>query len=341
MLKEVFIVDDFKPSLYFFQEGIKSGVENVKVNSFTNALNFLEEYKHRCKKDNRPDLIIHDIANPYIDGRKLIAEIRKLSPTQKVIVASTMVDFCYHDFLGYNVSGFHQKDSNFNTDSLVSLTNRVLSDDSTGINILVGPSGYGKSTIQDSLRQSGIHRARKITTRPYRDREERASGEIASISKDRFTYLANNGELIGIHEYRGHMYGMSFVELSEIALNDKECVFAFVEPDPALQIKYTFPGRTNLIAISPSVITSGFGLEKRLDDLTTMNVRTANSLLADYSDLKKYETSVSETKKRIKASRLESARFNAFLPLFDYVVETPDIGKACVEVFDYISRRVK
>lgn len=338
MEREIFVLDGEKGIRMLYEEVLCDEIPRLKIKSFDNSFEMLEELRYRRSHDELPDLIIQDIFRKCLNGFKTAEEIQKVDPNQRIFMSSTLMGSYFSEFMSYNIAGFFEKQ--IDLEPFVELVENALDRVPSGINVIVAPSGGGKSKLLDNLARLGIPKMPKYTTRYYRDYDEKVSGEIKSVSREEFVDRVKKNEIIGAHEYHGNLYGMPYDKLLDCAKNSRECVFAFVDPIPALQIKYTFPRRTNLIAVSPDISSSGIGLEERMRNLFKATEGYC-SVMHEYAALQIYETSVEEVQKRLKTSRNETLKFNRLLPFFDYIVEGSDLDRASKEIFDYISRQVK
>ena len=121
MLKAI-IVDDNDSDLY----GIRDFVDwnNLEIEVVALAHNGEEGLKQAII--HRPDIILTDIAMPIMDGLQMLALIRDVLPSMKVIIMSSYDDFEYaKSAINYHVSAYILKPVNLNelTDILVQVKN--------------------------------------------------------------------------------------------------------------------------------------------------------------------------------------------------------------------------
>lgn len=351
MENEIFILPYHKDFINHFRDSFATEIPGAVVVPFENNKALMQEYRLREREDNLPGMIIHDIERQEYDepidpkrmiyvkrGPNTIEDIKGLSPDQKIVVFSPVPS--REDLVNllskHNIPGLFEK-----TGFLVhSVVNRMMNPHPTGINILVAPSGFGKSSMIEHFKGSGIPVFPKYTTRPYRSVKEQRSGEIRSISYDEFQKIFKEGNMVGVHQYRGHMYGINRRKLNEIATEDKECVFAFIDPEPAIVIKEMYPSRTNLIAIQPSFEQLKEGLERRINSLLTPS-EGYTSMAHEFEDLKRRDMALKETEKRIRVAELEAYKFGQYLDKFDYVIQEKKFDMLAVKAVAYAINATK
>lgn len=345
MENEIFILPYHMDFINHFRDSFATEIPDAVVVPFENNKALMQEYRLRKREGNLPGMIIHDIKRQEYDepidpergifvkrGFNTIEDIKGLSPDQKIVVFSPVpsndkvVDFLSE----YQIPGLFEK-----TGYLVhSVVNRMMNPHPTGINVLVAPSGFGKSSMIEHFKGARIPVFPKYTTRSYRNVDEQRTGEIRSISYDEFQKLFKEGKMVGVHEYRGHMYGINRKKLHEIATEDKECVFAFVDPEPAIEIKEMYPSRTNLIAIQPSFEQLKEGLEHRMNCLLTPSEGYV-SMAHELEDIKRRDRALEETEKRIRVAELEAYKFGQYLDKFDCVIQEKRLELSEVKAVAY------
>ena len=142
------------------------------------------------------------------------------------------------------------------------------------IYILYGPSGAGKTTLGDYLKELGIPELVSVTTR------EKRNGEIEGINYN-FVSIEEFNQLdkIEFNEYpkdSGKFYSLTKDELErKLAQNDK--VFAVAELEGIKQVKAQYPGETKTIYIS---IPGGFmtdRMKNRGDSDVSIQMRLAQA----------------------------------------------------------------
>lgn len=127
--------------------------------------------------------------------------------------------------------------------------------------VMSGPSGTGKGTIcTELLKNENIFLSISSTTR------ERRKGEIDGetynyTTREEFTKMIENGEMLEYAEYSGNYYGTPKKTVEKM-LDEGRNVLLEIEPQGALKVKAIFPDAVLLFIIPPSMAE----LKKRLKD---------------------------------------------------------------------------
>jgi len=138
--------------------------------------------------------------------------------------------------------------------------------------ILIGPSGVGKTSVQEMLcRDYGYNRLLSYTTRPKRDCEIEG-WDYYFVDKETFNRL----KLIEKVEYNGNFYGTSWDEL--IRKTKKPCV-------AVLEVR----GMTIFKAIVPSAITIKLEASR---DVRLKRMLSAGRNFCDAMDRLKYDEGI-------------------------------------------------
>ena len=162
--------------------------------------------------------------------------------------------------------------------------------------VLSGPSGVGKDTVLNRLKESGypLYHVVTLTTRPQRDNEQDML-DYHFVSTDEYRDMLSRNELLESANVYGNWYGIPRVAVKE-ALDRSEDVIIRIDVQGAATIKQTVPEAVFIFLIPPS-----------MEELTA---RLTSRLTESPADL---------------ALRLETAKEEmSQLSQFDYVVVNKD-----------------
>ena len=150
--------------------------------------------------------------------------------------------------------------------------------------VVVGPSGVGKDTIMNIEVESNKDQFKKAVTHTTREKRkgEKEGVNYYYVSKDEFTKMKENNELVESNEYNGNYYGLSVKELQNGLKSDK-ILYCIIDINGANAIKkLNIPA--NYVSILPP---SEEELKKRLEERKTETKEQIN---------KRLETAKSELK---------------------------------------------
>ncbi len=118
--------------------------------------------------------------------------------------------------------------------------------------VLAGPSGVGKGTLLQKLRQRypDLQMSVSVTTRQPR------AGEVERqhyyfVSRDRFQEMAQNGELLEWAEFAGNCYGTPRAPI-ETAISKGLRVILEIELLGARQVRQSFPAARQIFVAPPN-----------------------------------------------------------------------------------------
>lgn len=145
--------------------------------------------------------------------------------------------------------------------------------------VLSGPSGVGKDTICNALRQarSELRYSISATTRPKR------SGELDGCdyffkTKEQFEQMIAQDELLEWAEYAGHYYGTPYGFVRE-QLEAGQHVILEIEVQGALKVREKFPDGVFIFLLPPSLEELRSRIEKRGTESTeVIDIRMATAL---------------------------------------------------------------
>ena len=168
--------------------------------------------------------------------------------------------------------------------------------------VVSAPSGCGKDTVINALRESDFKFEKTISDTTRVMREGEANGvDYTFIDETTFKNRIENGYYLEYTVYNGNFYGTPKSEV-EKHLEKGECVLMKIEVEGAGNVRKLMPEAVSVFLVPPSMEE----LEKRLKGRGT---ETEESF-----------------KKRFETAKEELAR----APEYDYIVVNDEISK-CVE----------
>ena len=174
--------------------------------------------------------------------------------------------------------------------------------------VLSGPSGVGKSTVLHKMMDGREDMSFSVsaTTRAPRPGEEDGK-DYYFVTRERFSQLVEQGELLEHAEFVGNCYGTPKAPVIE-RLEQGITVVLDIEVQGAAQVKALMPEALTVFLAPPSLEA----LEERLRGRGT------------------------ETEEKIR-SRLETARKELLLaPTYDFTVVNDDPDRAAAELADIL-----
>lgn len=145
-MKTVMLVDDERPA----RELLKLSIDWEKAGfrilwEARNGRQALEQYQQQ-----KPDLIITDVQMPVMDGLELLKEIKRICPSQNIVILSCHENFSYaRQALKYGVMDYLIKDA-LTEETLYSLLEAVKEEDSESFSTdVLTPKGL--SILPDAL----------------------------------------------------------------------------------------------------------------------------------------------------------------------------------------------
>ena len=146
-----------------------------------------------------------------------------------------------------------------------SLFSEATSDNSTSpgrLVVLTGPSGVGKGTLLQRLRQQhpDLYLSTSATTRAPREGEEHGK-DYYFVSRDRFEEMIAAGQLLEWAEFAGNYYGTPRQPV-EVQIERGNQVILEIELNGARQVAQSFPEAFKIFIVPPSPEE----LERRIRD---------------------------------------------------------------------------
>lgn len=108
--------------------------------------------------------------------------------------------------------------------------------------IISGPSGVGKGTIVEGLRdipELNFYCAKSYTTRPKRESDE-VENRYLFVDENEFHKLEKQGEIIESNNYNGNWYGSSKSEIDK-AISQGKNILKDVDVNGAVAFKKLYP----------------------------------------------------------------------------------------------------
>ena len=130
-----------------------------------------------------------------------------------------------------------------------------------------GPSGVGKDTVLDIVlnKDKSLQRSISLTTRDIRENEIDGK-DYYFITKDNFTNMVENGEVLEFAQYGKNFYGTPKAPVDKW-LSEGKTVILKIEVQGAQQIKTLYPDAVGIFVLPPSMDV----LENRLRSRGTEN----------------------------------------------------------------------
>lgn len=123
-----------------------------------------------------------------------------------------------------------------------------------------GPSGVGKDTVLDIVlnKDKSLQRSISLTTRDIRENEVDGK-DYYFITKDKFSNMIENGEVLEFAQYGKNFYGTPKAPVDKW-LSEGKTVILKIEVQGAQQIKKLYPDAVGIFVLPPSMTE----LENRL-----------------------------------------------------------------------------
>lgn len=176
--------------------------------------------------------------------------------------------------------------------------------------VISGPSGSGKGTLCEMLRQAfpDLNYSISVTTRPPRS-NEKDGVDYFFVSDEEFKRLLQKGEFLEWAEVYGHYYGTPR-SVVESALASGRDVLLEIDIQGASKVRELFPEAVLIFIKPPS-----------LDELSDRITKRGTD------DAKSIDTRMSSARQELQAARK-----------YDYVVENDQKEKAFAKLMELIKR---
>jgi guanylate kinase len=232
----------------------------------------------------------------------------------------------YEHFFPPKYDGFIGVDKPFLCldDSRAPFMNFLVSDAKPKLYLLVAPTGFGKSTLINEMKYLCVKLMPKITTRPYRNLDEISNPSIESISIKDFVDQNKAGAIVGARFYNDNLYGLRKDKILDVPASYRNHMVDSCDVESALRLREQFPDLVKLVTLFPSVSLAGFGLERRLRELSRPS-EGFESFQEQLEYLKKNNIAIKDTKHRLEGVVQESRKFQKYMPYFDIVLKGYDM----------------
>lgn len=319
----------------------KLGLES-SVKFFAETKDMLPEYKRDIEKGREVSLIVQDLMRMGMGPIETIDATRSINPEQKFMImsGSSGGGRYYEELKEKDVEAFLRKP--IRPSSLADrLANYMISNEDfnpdlyAGLSIILAPSGFGKSTVMKELTDAGAKFLPKYTTRSYRSKEEANSGEIVSVDRMTFRTLAKDSGMIGVSEYEGNFYGFRTADLEASVFDESPYVTGLIDPEPAIEIKQQYLGRTRLIALLPSKDLLGLGLTKRkeiITDLQSVPVDISERVMGRLD----FDATLLDTKGRYETVAQDYERILQAAPYLDHIATESNLNKMTEQIMRFV-----
>lgn len=187
-----------------------------------------------------------------------------------------------------------------------------MSDISSHLVIVSGPSGAGKDTIAGKLveRDNSFSIAVSATTRPPRGKEQEGV-DYYFYSEDEFTKKIQNGEFIEYTNYGTKYYGTLKSDV-ETRIRNGKTVILVIEVEGAGNVKKLYPGAVSVFIMPPTEEVLEQRLRKRSTD-------------SDEAILRRLEIAKNEMKQSEN---------------YDYIVVNDELSKAVDDAYNIIKNHI-
>lgn len=273
--------------------------------------------KKKQEEYGRIDLVIQDLNRPGMGGIETYKALKEEDTDLEIIIHSGSVISHRDELKKIGANYIMDKPSNLSTIKYVSSS--VLGTLDPNIYLLLAPPGYGKTTLIETMKKTGMRNLRKTTTRPYRSQEEKESGEIDSVSRKDFRDMTLQGLMRGVHRYRGNMYGISTTNIQQALSSGKDHMFALVDYKAAFALRREF-SRIYIIMIQPPLDFAGYGLEMRLEKM----MQEPEKLRGPEAE-RDFIAAQQDTQRRLKGILKEAREYSRYLPFADKVIDRTDM----------------
>lgn len=175
--------------------------------------------------------------------------------------------------------------------------------------IFTGPSGVGKGTLLQALRQRypALQLSISATTRPPRDGEVNGK-DYYFVSRDRFQAMVDHSELLEWAEFAGNFYGTPKAPV----LNQIEAghwIILEIELEGARQVRKTFPNALQLFVLPPSLEELEHRIRQRGKDAEAAIKRRLKRALVEIEAASEFDIQITNDDLETALQQLEEAIF--------------------------------
>ncbi|MGC1305582.1 MAG: guanylate kinase [Phormidesmis sp.] len=175
--------------------------------------------------------------------------------------------------------------------------------------VLAGPSGVGKGTLLKQLLKChpDIRLSVSVTTRKPRTGEKDGQ-HYYFVSRDRFTLMIEQGELLEWAEFAGNFYGTPKVPI-EGAIAQGHKVILEIELLGARQIRESFPAAKQIFVLPPSVETLEARIRSRGQDAEEAIARRLQRAKVELAAADEFDSKIVNDDLQTALTELETAIF--------------------------------
>ncbi len=144
--------------------------------------------------------------------------------------------------------------------------------------IISGPSGVGKGTVIEKLRNEDSSLGFSVSATTRAPREGEINGvNYHFVSREQFEEMINNGEMIEYTCYNGNFYGTPKSSVEDVISRGFNIILD-IEVEGAANMKKEFPQATSIFILPPDIETLYDRLKGRgTEDEETINKRIARA----------------------------------------------------------------
>lgn len=181
--------------------------------------------------------------------------------------------------------------------------------------VLAGPSGVGKGTLLQGLRQRHpqIHCSISATTRLPRPGEVHGQ-HYFFVNPEQFTAMVANEELLEWATFAGHYYGTPRQPVED-RLGQGQLVILEIELEGARQVRKTFPHALQVFILPPSMAELETRLRQRGQDSPESIARRLQRAATEINAASEFDLQIVNDRMDQALEQLENVLFPASLPL--------------------------
>jgi guanylate kinase len=336
------LVSSYKSEYFYYKKGLSKTENNI------NLIKNIDKKIKIIFLCNNALCSVMNQTTPYPESQKLHPGLRTIDNFYDSVIANnyqmsinteninkkyqsmrfdSILQMCYLEIFSKEKYHEHYRNDPYFFDFWVNEKKKKL-------NIILGPSGFGKTTFIDYLSYLGFKKASKLTTRPYRSFQEMDGSDLVSYDTHQFNYLVNNNLILGEHVYQNNSYGMKKNIFENIDEFDREYLIDSCDPKSAIKLRDNYPNEVRLISLFPNIHFAGYGLENRINQFGYSY--DYSSIVDEYEAVKKSKFVVKNTKDRLNKIIQQSENFQQYLSDFDLNLTSTNIDDNAMRLIEYV-----